>query len=106
VAAGTRLVVKVPDDGRPDERYPFMSDVLPTAWQAVVYADTEPGGTLAVFGLGPIGQLCVSVAWHLGVERVLALDHVPERLAMAKRRGAETVDVDEGGRRSPTRSAS
>jgi threonine dehydrogenase-like Zn-dependent dehydrogenase len=85
--------IKVPDDGRPDERYLFMSDVLPTAWQAVVYADTEPGGTLAIFGLGPIGQACVSIARHLGVERVLALDHVPERLEMAKRRGAEVLDI-------------
>jgi threonine dehydrogenase-like Zn-dependent dehydrogenase len=85
--------IKVPDDGRPDERYLFMSDVLPTAWQAVVYADTEPGGTLAILGLGPIGQAAVSIAKHLGVERVLAVDLVPERLEMASRRGAETLDI-------------
>jgi threonine dehydrogenase-like Zn-dependent dehydrogenase len=85
--------IKVPANGRPDERYLFMSDVLPTAWQAVVYADTQPGGTLAIFGLGPIGQACVSIAKHLGVERVIALDLVPERLAMAERRGAEALDV-------------
>lgn len=85
--------IKVPLDGRPDERYLYMSDVLPTAWQAVVYADTEPGGTLAVFGLGPIGLMCVSIAKHLGVERVIALDHVPERLAAGRSRGAETLDI-------------
>jgi threonine dehydrogenase-like Zn-dependent dehydrogenase len=85
--------IKVPGNGQPDERYLYMSDVLPTAWQAVVYADTEPGGTLGVFGLGPIGQMCVSIAKHLGVERVIALDWVPERLAMAERRGAETMNI-------------
>ena len=87
--------IKVPGNGKPDEHYLFMSDVLPTAWQAVSYADTEPGGTLAVFGLGPIGQMCVSIAKHQGVERVIALDWVPERLAMAQKRGAETLDVKE-----------
>src|SRR5215216_233639 len=85
--------IKVPDDGRPDERYLFMSDVLPTAWQAVAYAATERGGTLAVFGLGPIGLACVSIARHTGVQRVIALDHVPERLEQGRRRGAEVVDV-------------
>ena len=49
--------IKVPDDG-PDERYLFLSDILPTAWQAVEYADVPAGGTLAVFGLGPVGQFC------------------------------------------------
>jgi threonine dehydrogenase-like Zn-dependent dehydrogenase len=87
--------IKVPANGQPDERYLFMSDVLPTAWQAVAYADTEPGGTLAVFGLGPIGQAAVSIAKHLEVERVIGVDLVPERLAMAERRGAEIVNVAE-----------
>ncbi len=87
--------IKVADDGRPDERYLFMSDVLPTAWQAVAYADTERGGTLAIFGLGPIGLACVSIARHTGVERVIALDHVPERLEQGRRRGAEVVDVSD-----------
>jgi threonine dehydrogenase-like Zn-dependent dehydrogenase len=86
--------VKVPE-GPPDERFLYLSDVLPTAWQAVTYADTPKGGTLAVFGLGPIGLMCVSIARHQGVERILALDHVPERLAQADRYGGEPIDISE-----------
>ena len=59
------------------------------------YADTPRGGTLAVFGLGPIGQMCVSIARHQGVERIVALDHLPERLRLAERYGAETLDSSE-----------
>ena len=84
--------VKVPADGRPDERYLFLSDILPTAWQAVQYAAVPSGGTVAVFGLGPVGQFCARVARHLGAERVFGVDRVPERLAMAARYGVETVD--------------
>ncbi len=60
--------IKVPE-GPPDERFLFLSDVLPTAWQAVEYADVPEGGSLAVYGLGPIGQMCVRVARHQGVGR-------------------------------------
>jgi len=84
--------VKVPADDRPDERYLFLSDILPTAWQAVQYAAVPSGGTVAVFGLGPVGQFCARVARHLGAERVFGVDRVPERLAMAARHGVETVD--------------
>jgi threonine dehydrogenase-like Zn-dependent dehydrogenase len=66
--------------------------VLPTAWQAVVYADVPPGGTVAVWGLGPIGQMCARIALHRGAARVLGVDAVPERLAMARRHGVETID--------------
>jgi threonine dehydrogenase-like Zn-dependent dehydrogenase len=83
--------VKVPE-GPPDERFLYLSDVLPTAWQAVRYADVPEGGTLAVFGLGPIGQFCVRIARALGIERVLGIDLVPERLELARRYGAETVE--------------
>jgi threonine dehydrogenase-like Zn-dependent dehydrogenase len=86
--------VKVSPDG-PDERYLFLSDVLPTAWQAVRYADVEAGGTLAVLGLGPIGQLATRIGLHLGAGRVIGLDPVPERRAMAERHGVETLDVEE-----------
>jgi threonine dehydrogenase-like Zn-dependent dehydrogenase len=88
--------ITVPDDGRPDERYLFLSDILPTAWQAVQYAAVPPGGTVAVFGLGPVGQLCARVARHLGAERVLGVDLVPERLEMARRHGVETLDASAG----------
>ncbi len=84
--------IKVPDD-RPDDHWLYLSDVVSTAWQGVRYADTPPGGTLAVLGLGPIGLIAVSVAKHLGVERVIGVDLVPERLLAATERGAEVVDV-------------
>lgn len=84
--------VVVPDDG-PDERYLYLSDVLPTAWQAVEYASVPAGGTVVVVGLGPIGQMAARVARHRGAGRVIGLDLVPERLAMAERHGVETLDV-------------
>ncbi|TDB83345.1 glutathione-dependent formaldehyde dehydrogenase, partial [Micromonospora fluostatini] len=84
--------IKVPETG-PDERYLYLSDILPTAWQAVKYADVPPGGTLAVFGLGPVGQFCARIGRHLGAERVIGLDLVPERLELARRHGIEVLDV-------------
>jgi threonine dehydrogenase-like Zn-dependent dehydrogenase len=83
--------VKVPE-GPPDEQYLYLSDILPTAYQAVAYADVPAGGTLAVLGLGPVGQMCVRIARHLGVERVIGVEPVPERRAAAARFGVETVD--------------
>ncbi|CAN7521678.1 zinc-dependent alcohol dehydrogenase [Arthrobacter sp. LjRoot14] len=79
----------------PDERYLFLSDILPTAWQAVKYADTGEGGTLAVFGLGPVGQFASRIGKHLGL-RVIGVDPVPERRAMADRHGIETMDYAKG----------
>src|SRR5438477_7482981 len=94
--------VKIPADG-PDEQYLFLSDVLPTGYQAVVYADAPKDGTLAVLGLGPIGQFAARSARHLGVERVIGVDPVPARRAAAARFGVETMDPAEraevGGRR-------
>ncbi|MGB3633588.1 MAG: zinc-dependent alcohol dehydrogenase [Rubrobacteraceae bacterium] len=83
--------VKVPE-GPPDERFLYLSDVLPTAWQAVEYADTPEGGTLGVWGLGPIGQMACRIALHKGVGRVIGIDSVPERLSLAAKYGIETVD--------------
>ena len=84
--------IKVPD-GPPDDRFLFLSDVLPTAWQAVQYAHVPEGGSLAVIGLGPIGEMSTRVAQHLGVETVIGLDLVPERLARAAAHGVQTLDV-------------
>lgn len=75
----------------PDHRYLFLSDILPTAWQGVAYAQLPPGGSLAVFGLGPVGQLAARIGTHLG-HRVIGVDPVPERRAMAERHGIETMD--------------
>jgi threonine dehydrogenase-like Zn-dependent dehydrogenase len=83
--------IKVPD-GHPDERYLFLSDVLTTSWQAARYADVQPGDTVLVTGLGPIGQMSARIARHLGAERVMAVDDVPERIAMAQRHGVEVLD--------------
>ena len=76
----------------PDDRYLFLSDILPTAWQGVQYADVPAGGTLAVLGLGPVGQLAARMGRHLG-HRVLAADLVADRRAMAERHGIKTFDV-------------
>jgi threonine dehydrogenase-like Zn-dependent dehydrogenase len=88
--------IKVPD-GPPDERFVFLSDVLPTAWQAVAYADPPEGGSLAVFGLGPIGQMCCRIALQQGVEKVIGVDLVPERIEMARRHGADTIRAADAG---------
>jgi threonine dehydrogenase-like Zn-dependent dehydrogenase len=85
--------IKVPE-GPPDERFLYLSDVLPTAWQAVEYADIPEGGSVTVFGLGPIGQMSARIAVHGGA-RVIAVDLVPERLEMARRHGVEVLDLDE-----------
>ncbi|MET8387599.1 zinc-dependent alcohol dehydrogenase [Streptosporangium canum] len=83
--------VKVPH-GPPDERFVYLSDVLPTSWQAVRYADVPDGGTVAVFGLGPIGQMSARIARYLGY-RVIGIDGVQERLAMARRHDVEVLDA-------------
>ena len=83
--------IKVPE-GPPDDRFVYLSDVLPTAWQAVEYAAVPDGGTLVVLGLGPIGDMATRIALHRG-RRVIGVDLVPERLERARNRGAEVVDL-------------
>ena len=83
--------IKVPE-GVDDERYLFLSDVLPTAWQAFMWADVPEDGTLAVFGLGPIGQMTARIAKLYGA-RVIGVDSVPERLALARQWDVEVVDT-------------
>jgi threonine dehydrogenase-like Zn-dependent dehydrogenase len=85
--------VKVPHEG-PDDRYLFLSDVLPTAWQAVAYAAVPPGGSVVVLGLGPIGDMCARIARLQGAGRVIGVDRVPERLARARAAGTDTIDLD------------
>src|SRR3954452_2323229 len=85
--------IKVPE-GPPDERFVYLSDVLPTAWQAVEYAEIPDGGSVTVLGLGPIGDMATRVALHRGY-RVIAVDLVDERLQRARARGAEVLDLRE-----------
>jgi threonine dehydrogenase-like Zn-dependent dehydrogenase len=77
----------------PDERFLYLSDILPTAWQAVEYADVSANDTLAVLGLGPVGQLAVRSARHRGVGRVIGVDLVPDRIEKARAHGAEVIDA-------------
>ena len=78
----------------PDDRYLFLSDILPTAWQGVKYADLPDDGTLIVMGLGPVGQFASRIGRHLG-HRVLAVEPVAERRIMAERYGVETFDLSD-----------
>jgi len=70
--------------------------VLPTAWQAVEYAAIPQGGTVAVFGLGPIGQMCCRVALYRGASEVFGIDLVPERLELARKHGVNALELDDG----------
>ena len=93
VPFGNTLPIKVPD-GPPDDRFVYLSDVLPTAWQAVEYAGIPDGGTVVVLGLGPIGDMSSRIAMHRGA-RVIGVDLVPERLQRARANGVETIDLRE-----------
>jgi threonine dehydrogenase-like Zn-dependent dehydrogenase len=97
VPFGNTLPIKVPD-GPSDDRFVYLSDVLPTAWQAFEYAAVPPGGTLVVLGLGPIGDMAVRVARHRGIERVIGVDRVPERLARARAQGVTALDLADHGK--------
>ena len=86
--------IKVPE-GPPDDRFVYMSDVLPTAWQAVEYADVPAGGSLLVLGLGPIGEMATRIAQQRGVENVLAVDLVPDRLERTRAHGVQAFDLNQ-----------
>jgi threonine dehydrogenase-like Zn-dependent dehydrogenase len=86
--------IKVPE-GPPDDRFVYLSDVLPTAWQAVEYAAIPEDGTVAVFGLGPIGQMCCRIALQRGAGTVFGIDLVDERLELARQHGVQTIDCRE-----------
>ncbi len=83
--------VKVPD-GLTDEQVLFLSDIFPTGYMAAENCNIQPGDTVAVFGCGPVGQFAIKSAFLLGAGRVIAIDTVPERLALARQSGAETLD--------------
>ena len=86
--------IKVPE-GPPDDRFVYLSDVLPTAWQAVEYANVPEGETLLVLGLGPIGEMCTRIAQHKGVGQVIGVDLVEERLMRASAHGVRVLDLDD-----------
>jgi threonine dehydrogenase-like Zn-dependent dehydrogenase len=82
-------------DGIEDDKVLFLSDILPTGWQAAENAQIEPGDTIAVWGCGPVGLFAVQSAFLMGAERVIAIDHFPHRLELAKKFGAETINFEE-----------
>ncbi|ASO20346.1 threonine dehydrogenase-like Zn-dependent dehydrogenase [Actinoalloteichus hoggarensis] len=92
VPFGNALPIPVPQ-GPADDRFLFLSDVLPTAWQAVEYADIPDGGSVVVLGLGPIGDMAARIALHRGAGLVIGVDRVPVRLARARGRGVHTIDL-------------
>jgi threonine dehydrogenase-like Zn-dependent dehydrogenase len=84
--------IKIESD-LPDDMVVFLSDIFPTGWMAAEHAEIEPGDTVAIWGCGPVGQFAIKSAWMMGAGRVIAIDTVPERLAMAREHGnAETID--------------
>jgi threonine dehydrogenase-like Zn-dependent dehydrogenase len=85
--------IKVPE-GIPDEQVLFLGDIFPTGWQAAVQCDIEPTDTVAIWGCGPVGQMVIRSAILLGANQVVAIDHIPERLSMAKAGGATTINFD------------
>jgi threonine dehydrogenase-like Zn-dependent dehydrogenase len=85
--------IKVPHEF-PDDRFLFLSDVLPTAWQALAWADVPKGGTVAVLGLGPIGGMCARIALQQDIGRVIGVDVVPDRIAAARAGGIEVLDAN------------
>ena len=79
----------------PDEKVLFLSDIFPTGYMAAENCDIEPGDTVAVWGCGPVAQFAIKSAWMFGAGRVIAIDHVPERLIMAQEHGkAEVINFD------------
>ncbi|MEN3971048.1 alcohol dehydrogenase catalytic domain-containing protein, partial [Sphingomicrobium sp. XHP0235] len=83
--------IVVPDHLEDDEVL-FLSDILPTGWMAAENADIQPDDTVAVWGCGPVGLFAIQSAIVMGAAKVIAIDHYPNRLALAKKMGAETLD--------------
>lgn len=87
--------LQVPDGGIPDEKLLFLSDIFPTGYMAAENCNIHPGDIVAVWGCGPVGQFAIRSAYMLGAERVIAIDRVPARLALAKQGGADVLNFDE-----------
>ena len=85
----------IPDDTLDDERVLFLTDILPTGWMAAENAAIEPDDTVAVWGCGPVGLFAIQSAFLMGAERVIAIDHFPHRLDLARQFGAETVNFEQ-----------
>jgi threonine dehydrogenase-like Zn-dependent dehydrogenase len=90
-----RTQIKVPDTDLTDEQLLFLSDILPTGWQAAVQCDIQPTDVVAIWGCGPVGQMAIRSAILLGAKKVIAIDYLPERLSMARAGGAITIDFEE-----------
>ena len=93
-------IFTVPSD-LPDEKLLFLTDIFPTGYMAAENANIPQGGTVAIWGAGPVGQFAIRSAFMLGAGRVIAIDRFPERLAMAKDAGADTIDYAESGMNVP-----
>ena len=87
--------IKVPHNSLSDEQLLFLGDIFPTGWQAAVQCDIQSTDTVAVWGCGPVAQFAIRSAILLGAKQVIAIDNVPERLAMAGAAGAVTINFDE-----------
>jgi threonine dehydrogenase-like Zn-dependent dehydrogenase len=85
---------KVPDS-LTDEEVLFLSDILPTGYMAAENCNIKDGDVVAVWGCGPVGQFAIRSAWLLGAGRVIAIDRFPERLALARKANAESIDYEE-----------
>ena len=83
------------ESGLPDEKVLFLSDIFPTGYMAAENAEIESGDTVAIWGCGPVSQFAIRSAWMLGAGRVIAIDRVAERLALAREANAETINFDE-----------
>jgi threonine dehydrogenase-like Zn-dependent dehydrogenase len=103
-AGGQAEYVRVPfadvgpmkiDRSAEDEKVLFLTDILPTGYQAAEQCGIRPGDTVAVWGCGPVGQFAIQSAFLLGAGRVIAIDRFPERLRMARQAGAETLDYEQ-----------
>lgn len=86
--------LKIPDHLE-DDQVLFLTDIFPTGYMAAENCNIQPGDTVAIWGCGPVGQFAIASAWMLGAERVIAIDDVPERLRLARKQAAETLDLSD-----------